>query len=85
MLLHFTCQAIVVLSVRADRPQTELLPARTLYSAPTRRTVFAANAGGKTYDVTITPSVSYPLGGWVYYTIATAAGSPPINQGFTCL
>jgi hypothetical protein len=51
--------------------------------------VTAVNVGSDQYNVTITPVASpalkgYPIGGWTWYSIATEAGFPPTNQGFSC-
>ncbi len=67
-----------------------LLPYCPPPSTRSKPIVTAANKGGNSYDVTITPATatplkSYPAGGWTYYSIATEAGSPPpSNQGFIC-
>lgn len=70
----------------ADRPTTPSIPSPCPCSKPT---VTAANKGGNSYDVTITPVTtmplkSYPAGGWTYYFIDTEAGFPPGNERFTC-
>ena len=85
MLRHLA--QLSCLSARGQASTIRVAAHPPLYSAPT---VTAANAGGNKYNVTITPVattplISYPLGGWVYYYITTAAGLPPTNQGFTCL